>query len=93
MQSAAWRSIPVSYTHLVIKKLVYDVIVGTDTLNKLQATIDFANRTLKCTIQDKLHTIKLGRTYDNIEQCQSSGRILKPHINYVDKITNGQQAY
>ena len=75
---------------LVIKKLVYDVIVGTGALNKLQATIDFANRTLKCTIEDKLYTIKLGRSDYNIEQGHSSGRIIKPRINYVDKMTDNE---
>ena len=47
-------------------------------------------RDRKYTIQDKLHTIKLGRTHDNIEQGQSSGWIIKPRINYVDKITDNK---
>ena len=46
---------------LVIKKLVYDIILAVDTLNKLHATIDFPNKTLKCRINNKQHTIRLGR--------------------------------
>ena len=36
----------------VVRKLVYDIILGVDALNKLHATIDFPNKTLKCTVNN-----------------------------------------
>ena len=51
---------------LIVKNLVYDIILGTNTLRKIHATIDFANKTLKCIILNKLHTIILGHKQSNI---------------------------
>ena len=49
---------------LIVKGLVYDVILGTDTLRKIHTTVDFTNKTLNCIIQNKniqyiwvIHTI------------------------------------
>ena len=43
---------------LIVKNLVYDIIVGTDTLRKIHATIDFTNKTLECTVKNTKLTAK-----------------------------------
>ena len=43
-----------------MQNLIYDVVLGIDTLKKIHATIDFTNKTLTCIIQNKLHNISLG---------------------------------
>ena len=64
------KHIPVSYTHLdvykrqvwnlkkpvlVVKNLIYDVIIGTDTIKKINAIIDFKNNKLICTAVSYTH--------------------------------------
>ena len=48
---------PVSYTHLDVYKRQ---IIGTDTLQKIDAIIDFKNNKLMCTVSNKEHSVELG---------------------------------
>ena len=69
---------------------IRDNLVYSNCSDKWVVNINFANRALKSTIQDTLHSIKLGCMYDNIERCQSSGRIHESHFNYADKIADSK---
>ena len=77
---------------LIIKNLVYDVVLGTDTSRKIHAKIDYANKTLTCVVQNKLHTINLGYTQSNINQCEQNVSLQKPVFNLEDKIASNGQA-
>ena len=44
---------------LVVKSLIYDIILGTDTLTKINAIIDFKNNKLMCTVSNKEHSVRL----------------------------------
>ena len=44
---------------LVVKNLIYDIIIGTDTLKKINAIIDFKNNKLMCTVSNKEHSCLL----------------------------------
>ena len=55
------QGMEIEVTVLIIKKLVYNIILGVDALNKLHATIDFPNKILKCTVNNSKHDIRLGR--------------------------------
>ena len=73
---------------------MYDVIVGTDTLRKMHATIDFTNETLECTVTNTKHIINLGYVlsqgskYDNgTDRCRPVD-LQKPAVYRMDKITS-----
>ena len=65
-------------------------LVYSNCRDKWVESINCANRALKGTIPDTLHPSKLGCMYDNIERCQSLGRIHEPHFNYADKIADSK---
>lgn len=45
---------------LIIPNLIYDVIIGIDTLAKINAVINFKENTLTCFFNNKKHCIQLG---------------------------------
>ena len=88
---------------LVIKDLIYDMILGTDALNKINAVIDFNSSILMCTINNKCYNVKLGQIDIDYESDSSDVRIIKPHTrllsngnnnnsNNIDKLTAIQQS-
>ena len=70
---------------------MYDAIVGTDTLKKIYATIDFTNKTLTGKIQNELRTIRLGQIDEKSADPCKSIDIQKPAVYRVDKITSRRQ--
>ena len=75
----------------IVKNLVYDVNVGTDTLRKIHATIDFTNKTLECIVKNTQHTINLGHTHNTVRQCGQNAMLQKPAVYRMDKITSHGQ--
>ena len=72
------QGIEIEVTVLIVKNLVYDVILGTDTLRKTHATIDFSNKKVTCTIRYKLYTVKLGYVDSDLKQAEQCTNIQKP---------------
>ena len=76
---------------LIVKNLIYDVVLGTDTLEKIQATIDVSSKTLTCIIQNKLHNISLGHKQNNMNECERKVNLQQPAGYRIDKImSNGE---
>ena len=73
------REIPV----LIVRNLVYDVIVGTDTLRNIHATIDFTNKTLECTVKKSKHKIKWGYSLSQGSECDNAHDLSLIHISAV----------
>ena len=55
-------------------------VVGTDTLRKIHATIDFTNKTLECIVKNTQHTINLGRTHNTVRQSGRNAMLQKPAV-------------
>ena len=64
------QGIQIEVADLIVNNLVYDVILGTDTLRKIHATIDFSNKKLTCTIRNKLYTVKFRSVDSDLKQAE-----------------------
>ena len=58
--SITTQGVEIEVPVLLIKDLVYDVILGTDTLNKINVVINFNNNTMMCMVNNKDYSVKLG---------------------------------
>ena len=82
------QGVEIEITVLIIKKLVYDIILGVDALNKLHATIDFPNKMLKCTVNNSRHNIRLGRRRGKTGSVCEPSTLARPAVQLADKITH-----
>ena len=81
---------------LVVKDLIYDVIIGTDTLKNINAIIDFSKNELSCTVNNHQYKIVLGN--NDVDKQSEAGyvRITKPVAKVVvnnnkDNMNNTEQ--
>ena len=83
--------LPVSNTIVTTATGDSQIVLGTDTLKKIHATIDVSSKTLTCIIQNKLHNISLGHKQNNINECERNVNLQQPAGYRIDKImSNGQ---
>ena len=63
---------------LIIKNLIYDVILGIDTLRKINGIINFNNNKLMCMVNNNNYSMKLSHIYIDSESGSNYDKITKP---------------
>lgn len=84
------QDIEIEITALIVKNLVYDVIVGVDTLRRLQAIIDFNKRQISIVINKKPYKIRLDNNEKRSVQSQPSCEISKPVVKPMNLKDNNK---
>ena len=86
--SITTQGVEIDVPVLLIKDLVNDAILGTDTLSRITAVINFNNNTFMCNVNNKQYSIKLGHIDIKNESVANELKINKPHINITSNVNN-----
>lgn len=66
---------------LIALNLIYDVILGTSTLPKINVVINFKNNTLTSLVNNTTHKIVLGNNYEQTNYHTDDGyKLIKPTV-------------